>query len=500
MSGGGGTTGDDRSAVRSEAGAPGAGDADPARRRPRLRRPGRRDVLRAVPYVLLVLVGLVAGCVHIARYTEFSPIDELRHLDYAMRAGSGQVPRFGDLLIQPAMREEACRGLELQWDDPPCRSRSFDPVAFRDNGYQIASIHPPTYYVATGLFARTAKFLGLSDTFVDPARVWSALLLGIGLAVAFAAGRVMGIRRSPLFAVLVMVPVVPAVLHSASTVNPDSTAILVGAVVLLGAVLWERGRLPLWSLAVIGVVSTGVKFTSILAVLVMAGVFVVRADPVGWWRRRRTASGDGGIATAAGVADPDGDPAPMRTSREYLLGTALMLGPAVAVALVWSVIDKVRAVVAPDVIPQIVQSKAHGMPPLSYFLNVNQVFAWFPPVNGYDTPRFVTVYTQDARVLLTYLFAGALLVGALRFARRDEISLMAGFVALIGLVGGPLYVALNVGVQGILLDLPARYGLSLFPFIVVVVASFARRRVGTAVLWVIAVPAYVVTILAMLQH
>lgn len=468
----------------------GGGEVEASRgRRPRLRRPERSDVSRVVPYLLLVLVGLVAGCVHIARYTEFSPIDELRHVDYAMRAGSLEVPRFGDLLIQPAMREEACRGIELAWNDPPCRSRSFDPVDFRDDGYQIASIHPPTYYVATGFFARAAKFLGLSDTFVDPARVWSALLLGIGLAVAFRAGRVLGVRKSPLFAVLVMVPVLPSALHSASTVNPDSTAILVGAVVLLGALLWERRRLPTWTLAVLGVAATGIKFTSILAVLVMVGVFLVRADLVGWWRRRRSADGP------AGPADP-----PLQTTREYLLGSALMLGPAVAVALAWSVVDKLRAVVEPEVIPQIIGSRTNGIPPLSYFLQLNQVFAWFPPVNGYDSPRFTTVYTQDARVLLIYLFAGALLVGTLRFARRDEIATIAGFVTVIGLVGGPLYVALNVVVQNILLDLPARYGLSLVPFIVVVVASFARRRVGTAVLWLIAVPAYGVTIAAMLQH
>lgn len=451
---------------------------------------------RAVPYLLLVLVGLVAGCVHIARYTEFSPIDELRHVDYAMRAGSLEIPRFGDLLIQPAMREEACRGIELAWNDPPCRSKVFDPVDFRDDGYQIASIHPPTYYVATGFFARAAKFLGLSDTFVDPARVWSALLLGIGLAVAFRAGRVLGLRRSPLFAVLVMVPAMPSALHSASTVNPDSTAILVGAVVLLGALLWERRRLPSWALVVLGVVATGIKFTSILAVLVMVGVFLVRADLDGWWRRRRS------VVEPTGSGEPAADrggPA-LRTTRDYLLGSALLLGPAVAVAVAWSVVDKLRAVVEPDVVPQIIASRTNGIPPLSYFLQLNQVFAWFPPLNGYDSPRFATVYTQDLRVLLIYLFAGALLVGTLRFTRRDEIATMAGFVTVIGLVGGPLYVALNVGLQKILLDLPSRYGLSLVPFIVVVVASFARRRVGTAVLWLIALPAYGFTIAAMLQH
>ena len=70
-----------------------AAEAATPRRRLRLgRRIGRRDVLTALPYLLIFVVGLFAGCVHVARYTEFSPIDELRHVDYAMRAGSGQMP------------------------------------------------------------------------------------------------------------------------------------------------------------------------------------------------------------------------------------------------------------------------------------------------------------------------------------------------------------------------------------------------------------------------
>ena len=53
--------------------------------------------------------------------------------------------------------------------------------------------------------------------------------------------------------------------------NPDSTAILVGAIVMLVGVAWERRKLPMWTLAAAGVISAGVKFTSLLSVIVIAG-------------------------------------------------------------------------------------------------------------------------------------------------------------------------------------------------------------------------------------
>ena len=131
------------------------------------------------PFGYLFLIAMLAAGVHIARYTELSPIDELRHLDYTMRAAKLGWPNLGDRLTQPAMKEEACRGLDLPYPDPPCDTKQFDPAAFRDNGYQTATAHPITYYLGAGIFSRTAVALGLSNTYLDPARVFSALLLAI---------------------------------------------------------------------------------------------------------------------------------------------------------------------------------------------------------------------------------------------------------------------------------------------------------------------------------
>ena len=109
------------------------------------------------------MIAFIPAFIHIVQYTQFSPIDELRHLDYALQITSGHVPEIGDKLGQDAMREEACRGIDLPFRSPRCDSATFDPIAFRDDGWQTAAPHPPVYYILSGISGRT-----LSDRLSTP--------------------------------------------------------------------------------------------------------------------------------------------------------------------------------------------------------------------------------------------------------------------------------------------------------------------------------------------
>jgi hypothetical protein len=487
---------------------------------------------RIAPFMYLFVVAILAAGVHMAKYTVMSPIDELRHVDYAMRVTKGHFPILGDKLTQEAMREEACRGFDSPSVDPPCRTKVFDPRSFRDDGWQTATAHPPTYYLGAGLFARTAMAVGISDSFLDPARAFSALLFAAGLMVAFAAGRAAGVRASPLLAALTLLPVFPAVLHAHSTVNPDSTAILAGAIVMLVGLGWERGRLPLWTLALAGAFAGGTKYTSLLAVAMMTAVFVVRAEPVELWatwrgaRRARkaepepgsevasesvsesesesesvsesepapeTASGPVRVAVAADV-----DPPGVRSRVDYVKAAAVLLGAALVVALAWMTIDRMRAVIDPSIVPQNQALAAHGIPPLATFISPLQMFAWLPPWNSYDTARFVTPYVEDVRIIAVYLYAGAVLMAALRVNRRDRISMFGAFGVAASVLGAPAFIAFTVVVSNVVIDAPARYGMSLLPFMAAVVASFVKNRVGGALLWIFALTSYSVVVGTML--
>jgi len=450
------------------------------------------------------VIAMLAAGVHIARYTELSPIDELRHLDYAMRASSFHQPRLGDLLSQPAMREEACRGIDrvIEWTDPPCDSKVFDPVRFRDDGYQTASPHPPTYYLGAGWFARAAKALGLSNSFVDPARVFSALLSAAGLMAAFAAGRMARVRAAPLLAALTFVPAMPAALHAASTVNPDSSAILVGSLVMLLGLAWERGRLPLWTVAVAGVIAGGTKVTSLLAVAVMAGLFLVRARPVTLartFRARRQAAKAGATDSAPLYPEADDDVSPRRPL-EYAVALLVIAGSALVVSGLWIAFDRMRATIDPILVPQNQFLASDGIPSPFIVFAPSNVFSWLPPWNGYDPVRFTSPYVLDVRMLMVYVFAGAVLMAALRVTRRETLTVFAFGCVIAALIGGPTFVLMNVGISHVLAGPEARYGLSLVPFIVAIAASFARNKIGTTMLWAGSLTSLAVVVGTMLVH
>ena len=136
---------------------------------------------------------------------------------------------------------------------------------------------------------------------------------------------------------------------------------------LLG-LAWERGRVPLWTLAVAGAIVGGTKFTSLLAVGVMCGVFLVRgpvASARGWWACRKACrlAADDGVehdaedddeGHAGEVSDLPGADESISARRpvEYLVGIVVMLGTAFVVSGLWLAFDRMRATIAPIDVPQ----------------------------------------------------------------------------------------------------------------------------------------------------
>jgi hypothetical protein len=454
-------------------------------------------VRRAAPFLYLFAIGIALSAVHVAGYRQLSPIDELRHVDYAMSVTHLHLVRLGDLIGQEAMRAEACRGVDLPtWLDPPCRSTRFNPVAFRDDGYQTASAHPPTYYLTVGLVSRAAVGLGLFDNFVDPARLMGGVLLGAGLVLTYLAGLRLGLRSGALLAALTLVPTTSAVLHASSTVNPDATAVLAGGLVLVAAVAWEQRRLGTLGLAAAGAVATGLKLTNLLAVAAVAAWLVVRSDTTGvvigrvraGWRKA-------GLGRHDANTDPTASPpVPPGTSDHRNDGTraavALVAG-AVAAGGGWLLFDRLRATIDPAIVPQNRLNMAHGIPALSVIFSSSNLFSWFPPIDGFDPVVFKTTSVTDFRVVIAFLFAGAMLLATLRLSsRKDSLAVLGAAGTAVALVAAPLFLAVNTVVSNVNTDPTPRYGMSLLPVMVVVLASMVRRRSSALLLGAFAGVAY----------
>jgi hypothetical protein len=457
----------------------------------------RSRTRRAAPLLYLLGIGIALSAVHVATYRQLSPIDELRHVDYAMSVTHLHLVRLGDRVGQEAMRAEACRGVDLPtWLDPPCRSTRFNPVAFRDDGYQTASAHPPTYYLTVGLVSRAAVGLGLFDNFVDPARLMGGVLLGAGLVLTYLAGLRLGLRSGALLAALTLVPTTSAVLHASSTVNPDATAVLAGGLVLFAAVAWEQRRLGTLGLAAAGAVATGLKLTNLLAVAAVAAWLVVRSDTTGvvigrvraGWRKA-------GLGRHDANTDPTtSPPVPPGTSDHRNDGTraavALVAG-AVAAGGGWLLFDRLRATIDPAIVPQNRLNMAHGIPALSVIFSSSNLFSWFPPIDGFDPVVFKTTPVTDFRVVIAFLFAGAMLLAMLRLSsRKDSLAVLGAAGTAVALVAAPLFLVVNTVVSNVNTDPTPRYGMSLLPVMVVVLASMVRRRSSALLLGAFAGVAY----------
>ena len=422
-------------------------------------------------YLIAFLIAFIPAFIHIVQYTQFSPIDELRHLDYALQITSGHVPEIGDKLGQDAMREEACRGIDLPFRSPRCDSATFDPMAFRDDGWQTAAPHPPVYYILSGISGRTLLGLGIFDGTLVGARLMSALLFGFGFVACFAAGRQLGVRPFPLLAGLGLLLTMPGALHSASIVNPDSMAMLVGGGALLAAIRWKKGLLSARWLIVIGGLVGLTKLTNLLVLLAIVMWLVI-------------------------------DALLQKQSEQRLLpqikAPLLMFVAGALTSGVWMFIQGLRASISAEIIPQYQMFKYVGIPPLKHLLSPDVLLAWFPPGMGYDSGRFFNQYVSLMRSLAIPLLVGALIATAMRARKGNDIASLSLFAGLAGFVSAPVFNIGTVFLSGVLFGPPSRYAMCLLPVYVIAVASQSKGRVGDVLLGFIGCSAWVICTYAIL--
>lgn len=414
-----------------------------------------------LPYVAVFLLALSVGFLHMLRYRPMSPIDELRHLDYAVKISNGHLTYMGDKLGAIAMREESCRGLDLpDWVDPPCDTPALDPIGYRDDGWQTASPHPPLYYLGAGILGRTLNTLGITSSYLEGARFFSALITALGVTLIFHLLRRLKIGTYAAMGASLMVMVFPSVIHSSGIATPDSASILVGAVVAIAAVKYLEASLGLRGLVLAGLFAGAVKLTNLLAAAAVALFLIVTSDAWDDLRRRALSA----------------------ETKRRLVGAGTMFGCALATTLVWLVIDSVRATIDPAIVPQNMLNKFEGLPPLDFLIFPDVSMRWFPPSDNYLHVNFLPEPILLFRSLTTAIFAGAVVVCLLR-AKRTAPALQFGAVGgVVALFGSPLFSLVTTAYTSTLVRPEGRYGLSLAPLFVVALASQAETRTGRRIL------------------
>jgi hypothetical protein len=423
-----------------------------------------RSRLRDASVVLgIILLSSVLVGLHVRDFTELSPVDELQHIDSLFKASQGHVVQSGEKVGPVAMHEEACRGVDASFRPPPCNG-DLRPELFQELGYNTAAVHPPVYYFATAAVASALVAVHGTHDLVTAGRLVGILWLGLGLALTWFAARRLGAGTAARSAVIVMLASAPAVIYYDSIINPDTTALFAGALVLWTSLAWEDGDLPAALPLLAAALAVSLKAFNLLAVLAVASYVLLGLlpGPVDRARVRRD------IAMAVG-----------------------MVAVAVAAALAWVEVKGLIAIRGAGTNPMDVQFHAGHLTLVTVF---SQVPSFLSPLDRSQLAPFMLHPLVLAIIPLASLTLLAATVGSVLTSRRFErTELLAIATTALLFLGPPLLVVATFVTQHAFVMLPNRYGFSLLPLMAAITASALRNRLAVAASWLIALASVAVS-------
>lgn len=435
---------------------------------------------RAKPMLVLAVALLVLNVLTLRTVSQVSAIDEREHIDYLLRGSHGRIGQNGDVLTQETLRELCSRGSEIVvW--PPCTPGRLDPREFAPAGRNV-STQAPFYYLATGLSARALRAATPGwESLVTWGRALGTLWLLVGCYLVLRAGELLRIPRWPLVGVLVLVAALPTQLHASTTVNPDATAFVSGAAVLLAVLAWERRGRGLWLL---GIAAAAAAFDATNAV----GILVALAY-----------LGLRGLGTARGVG-PEARPSPSRCA---VAGAVIVAGAVVAVGA-WEVGSRQLTPPPPQeragpseerrLDPNRQSYPTDGLP-VRRVLSADSVFGMFPPVADVAPPERRQSEPNATWYRLFAAAASIAIVGAvisicLRASFRERLPQLGVAVVVALIVAGPLFEVYRYFVDGFFEPVVPRFGISALPAVALVLAGIVRDRIPLVVLSIISVGLY----------
>ncbi|MDQ2825968.1 MAG: glycosyltransferase family 39 protein [Actinomycetota bacterium] len=390
-------------------------------------------------------------------------LDEFSYADYLQKVDDGQpFVRKGEITGQKTLRELACRGFtpDSLWPvRPPCDAPSYDASAFPNGGVDSADVHPPTYFIVTDIGARAIMAVGITHNLIQAGRLFGAVWMAAGLLAIWYLARAFGANRWAAGLGLALVAANPGLRWEWYYLTPDASNILIGALVVLAALHWERsgrGGLPL--LVGAGALAMAFKFPNLIVVVAMAAYMAVRAVLA-----RRASPADRAVS---GFLEP----------RRYVLAAIGLLGGAGVAAVGWLAVRLALAV-------------SRGPSPMDQHYGVSGLGIRQLTEN---VGRFISVWDVSAAksypfaLITSYVLVGSLLAAVVRFDHHDRRHTLASVGGVMVVIGPLLLVVSTVLAAGAYFVVEARYGATLVPLEIALAACLWRSRasliaVGTLV-------------------
>jgi hypothetical protein len=438
--------------------------------RPRAERVGRS---RRAPLGLVLLLGTIIASaalfgLHIKVYQPLSPVDEIQHVDYVFHLLNGDLVVSGDAYTPEGQDVVACRWIDTLPRSVPCGG-PYELNTLPAGGLNTAYIHPPFYYLTPAATVLVGKVLGVEGDLVNFMRLSSVLWWGLFVLVGWRLFRELDVNRWARAGGLLLLAASPVVVQTHSIVNNDVTALPAGAAITLAALLWDKGRLRLTWLLLLGAVAVALKSTNI-AVLVAVALFAL----IRLWQ--------------AHGPDWRRSPVALRRTVVAVAGLAVV---SVVVGFAWSVLQTQIQLVDPTTLPQNRQFVTDRFQVSWLTVNVDAFLTAIEPefldtVLVGDTARVVAVLTNYG-VLILALF------GAARAEAGSRVRALALAIGASALIVPMLLVIMNYVTAGIHVGITSRYGLSLVPGMLAVGLTSVQSRSARVVI----VAAGVVAVAAM---
>jgi hypothetical protein len=444
---------------------PEAGDTPPAETAGAQAVPSRLTrfwlFLRSFPlpvWAALLLTSAVAG-LHTVQYTPLSPVDEIHHVDYAFHLMNGDLVVGGDHFTAEAQKALACRGIDMAFS-MPCDAPN-DLEDMPEEGRNTATGHAPLYYLVPAALGLVGQAVGVGGDLVTVLRLSSLLWWALFVGLAWRMFRELGVHRWAAAGGILLTAATPVVMQANSMVNNDATALVAGAALTLGGLLWDRDALKLRWLLLLAAVAILLKATNVVAVVAVALFLLIR-----YWQRH------GSLLRTPG--------APARRTVLAVLGLG---ATAAAVGAGWVL---TAGVLGADDVEQTPMNRQFYASEFEPGWLISSLDAFLSPI----APEFIDSLLVSQTVALVSTFTnyglmGLAIVGAVLADPGSRVRALAGATALVAMFGSIIFVVTNYAAAHTFVPITSRYGLALVPMMLAVGLTAVRWRSGRIAIVVI---------------
>lgn len=239
-----------------------------------------------VPLVLVTAAMAMCGTVTVQHHQQFSPYDEWVYYDYVMKIPTQGIVRQGEYVGSAALEAMACVGDGYGPRGQVCTGPNGHykaPAHYPQEGKTTADAYTPLYFDVTWGLGTAIKFVTGLD-FLTAARLSGFFWLAGGLIAFSALARELKFNKLLTVGLgLVLVGSV-ASKYAFTYISTDASAFVSGAVLLLFALRFIRGKTSGWWLVPLAVVAVLLKITNIFAVGLVA-VFLLTFALLKWRQR-----------------------------------------------------------------------------------------------------------------------------------------------------------------------------------------------------------------------